>query len=760
MSVAASDCLTDEELEDLGEDGLSVATYMSESGKRPRKKKTSGKPPQSPKSPYLSSTNPKKAAVWRSLKGAGTMHIENPATRVPREFWLASLKSGAGLSQPLKADYDALPARVSSCSSTPEYLKEALGMKKPKHARSSSNGYVPGTPDFKEKEDMYDEIMELKKALRAQKSESDLMKTKLRRLEEENSKKEKRIEQLLDPAKGCEYTRSLVDRKHDASAIVNGLKQKVLKLEQQCKERDSALTKLQNDLKTTNIEEMKIAMETYYEEVQRLRILLANAESAEKKAESREVLKQQKVLHSTILRLSKNIKQLQEENTSLKADLDRATEIPSVPSSARGYAEWSKQRLLRRIAELEKKQPEPETGSPQLPDGGARATHVSAVASGSDPLTLGVMASPKTSDPRQECERLRGLVRKLREERADLQHQLADNIALVKQLAGEKAEITKDAERARTLEREAVRREFREEIQSLTETITRLEKELEDRRHVGGDSVPSGGPVKSEKRGPVSRDRGSGAHGVQEQKPQSRARREEEAAKTIQKHWRQHRHKNENQGEDSDEAAVVIQAALRGHLSRKAQLENLTGPPNNTLRSPPDKAPQGKRRSDVLGAGDDGGGDAQDVTLLQSAFRGHLARSGRHGHSLATEGGTPSAATRGEPPAPTAAPRRRAPAAADRKSTARDLKATVCSDEEVEEDLPAMTGREDDEERTSKEAKRRSDPSSRQRKPPALSSAATPNQTRPAAARAADSDDSDDIVVSPSWPPRHRDSFF
>lgn len=44
------------------------------------------------------------------------------------------------LTQPLKAEYAFTQARLASSTGTPEYLKEALGMKKPKHSRSSSNG--------------------------------------------------------------------------------------------------------------------------------------------------------------------------------------------------------------------------------------------------------------------------------------------------------------------------------------------------------------------------------------------------------------------------------------------------------------------------------------------------------------------------------------------------------------------------------------------------------------------------------------------
>lgn len=44
------------------------------------------------------------------------------------------------MSHPLKPDVDMGHMRTNISSSTPEYLKEALGMKKPKHSRSSSNG--------------------------------------------------------------------------------------------------------------------------------------------------------------------------------------------------------------------------------------------------------------------------------------------------------------------------------------------------------------------------------------------------------------------------------------------------------------------------------------------------------------------------------------------------------------------------------------------------------------------------------------------
>lgn len=44
------------------------------------------------------------------------------------------------MSHALKSDIDMGHMRTNIPSNTPEYLKEALGMKKPKHSRSSRNG--------------------------------------------------------------------------------------------------------------------------------------------------------------------------------------------------------------------------------------------------------------------------------------------------------------------------------------------------------------------------------------------------------------------------------------------------------------------------------------------------------------------------------------------------------------------------------------------------------------------------------------------
>ncbi|KPP75315.1 hypothetical protein Z043_105451 [Scleropages formosus] len=578
-----------------------------------------------------------KSALWHSLRGTAVTHSEHPSLPMPGDFWLASLKSGLEL--------DGTQPKCSTSPSMPEYLKEAFGMRKPKYSRSSSNGYIPGTPDYKEKEDMYDEIIQLKKCLQGQKSENDIMKTKLRRLEEDNRKKEKQIEQLLDPTKGSEYTRGFVDKKNDASSVLNGLKHKILKLEQQCKEKDSALIKLQNDVKTKSIEEMKIVAEKYYEEVQRLRLLLANAESAEKSftAECKAYLKQQKVLNSTIVKLSRNVKQLQEENETLKEELEKMT---SVPSTARGYAEWSKPRLVRRIIELEKRsdvilssefvfQKKRRSGSPPCVKGpgcregaGTPAVHAE---EGADAVAAAheVPVTPSGNSTQQECVHLRELVGKLREEQASLQESLADRI---------------------------------EEIENLKETIKELEVKLQELRRLRAESsrhliqVANTSAPRDTDEASIKADQRSGvAQLVQEshdsagENPEhlwtpkgtktpadveGEEEEEDRAARIIQKHWLQYKNRRDFSGSvqslhvgdgDQEDGVVLLQSVFRGHLARcRAKMNRGKA----WLRGYSDKGAGGAVGSDgeeieedIPDGDTEESGDAMDLTLHGSSFR-------------------------------------------------------------------------------------------------------------------------------------------
>ncbi|XP_070636398.1 IQ domain-containing protein E isoform X2 [Bos indicus] len=458
---------TAEPASETGDDSLSAITFDSDSDTKAKKKSFHKPPPTSLKSPYHS--KPRKVASWRSLRTAASMPLGGRMSLTPQKLCLGSSKQGS-LTPALTSDLTLDCAWTHSPSSAPDFVTEALRMKRSNLRRSASHGYVPGNPVYREKEDMYDEIIELKKSLNMQKSDVDLMRTKLRRLEEENSRKDRQIEQLLDASRGPDFVRTLAEKRPDAGWVINGLKQRVLKLEQQCKEKDNIINKLQTDVKTTNLEEMRIAMETYYEEIHRLHGLLASSEMTGKRppVEKKIGLKRQKKMSSALLSLSRSVQELTEENQSLKEDLDRMLSNSPTASKIKGYTDWSKPRLVRRIAELEKKLSSMESPKPQASEA-ARSTSL----------------TPSASSPTlhlQENERLHGAVKSLKGERSALHTQLQERDLEVKQLLQTKAELEKELESMKEGERERREREkaLREEVQTLTRKFQELEGSKKD----------------------------------------------------------------------------------------------------------------------------------------------------------------------------------------------------------------------------------------------------------------------------------------
>ncbi|XP_036597192.1 IQ domain-containing protein E isoform X4 [Trichosurus vulpecula] len=499
---------------EAGDDSLSANTYESDLEMKSKKKTFHKYPPRSPKSPYH--TKPKQIASWRYLKATGAMPLSGRMALTPQKLWLGP----------------------------------------------SKQGHSPGTPVYREKEDMYDEIIELKKSLHSQKGDVDFMKTKLRRLEEENSRKDRQIEHLLDPNRGCEFARSMVDKRPGTGWVINGLKQRIIKLEQQCKEKDNTITKLQTDIKMTNLEEMRIAMETYYEEIHRLQVLLANTETTGKKSptDKKSTQKRQKKLSATVLHLSRNVQELQEENQSLKEDLDRVLSNSPISNKAKGYSDWSKQRLMRRISELEKKVGELENTGSHSPE---QVRLVPLIQSAPNTAQQDLLRSENS----EECERLRGIVRKLKGDRSALQAQLSDKDLEMKQLLQAKAALEKELKKVEDTEKDR--------------------KEKEDTMRL--KKMPLSPPTL----------------------PISRLSKKKEA--------------------NLDEAAAVLQAVFRGHLAREKLFSSDTFDSESpSMPSFPNKRSNTSRchSSSVLMADDKEEDEA--IAVIQSIFRAHSTRMGYH----------------------------------------------------------------------------------------------------------------------------------
>ncbi|XP_070316627.1 IQ domain-containing protein E isoform X1 [Odocoileus virginianus] len=604
---------------ETGDDGLSAITFDSDSETKAKRKSFHKPQPTSLKSPYHS--KPRKVASWRSLRTAASMPLGGRMSLTPQKLCLGSSKQGS-LTPALTSDLTLERAWTHPPSSAPDFVTEALRMKRSNLRRSASHGYVPGTLIYREKEDMYDEIIELKKSLNMQKSDVDLMRTKLRRLEEENSRKDRQIEQLLDASRGPDFVRTLADKRPDTGWVINGLKQRVLKLEQQCKEKDNMINKLQTDVKTTSLEEMRIAMETYYEEIHRLHGLLASSETTGKRppAEKKMGLKRQKKMGSALLSLSRSVQELLEENQSLKEDLDRV--LSNSPTSSKvtaGYADWSKPRLVRRIAELEKKLSSMESPKPQAAEG-VRSTSLSPSASSP---TLHLL----------ESERLRGAVQSLKGERSALHTQLQERDLEVKQLLQTKAELEKELESVKEGERE--RREREKVLREELEALTRKFRELEGRKKEEEDEAVAVAPETREEPQPPSPTASPSQPDTEPDKSQGGSsrppstcseRRRDAAARVLQRRWKGYQRQKERAL--LDEAATVLQAAFRGHRARARLLSGracISEPPR--VPSPP---PQDSSKPRVPSPAVQAEGDSwqeEAVTIIQSAFRAHLARA-------------------------------------------------------------------------------------------------------------------------------------
>ncbi|XP_061258296.1 IQ domain-containing protein E isoform X6 [Bos javanicus] len=612
---------TAEPASETGDDSLSVITFDSDSDTKAKKKSFHKPPPTSLKSPYHS--KPRKVASWRSLRTAASMPLGGRMSLTPQKLCLGSSKQGS-LTPALTSGLTLDCAWTHSPSSAPDFVTEALRMKRSNLRRSASHGYVPGNPVYREKEDMYDEIIELKKSLNMQKSDVDLMRTKLRRLEEENSRKDRQIEQLLDASRGPDFVRTLAEKRPDAGWVINGLKQRVLKLEQQCKEKDNIINKLQTDVKTTNLEEMRIAMETYYEEIHRLHGLLASSEMTGKRppVEKKIGLKRQKKMSSALLSLSRSVQELTEENQSLKEDLDRMLSNSPTASKIKGYTDWSKPRLVRRIAELEKKLSSMESPKPQASEA-ARSTSL----------------TPSASSPTlhlQENERLHGAVKSLKGERSALHTQLQERDLEVKQLLQTKAELEKELESMKEGERERREREkaLREEVQTLTRKFQELEGSKKDEEDEPVAAAPQTHEEPSQPPSPTASPSQPDAEPDWSQGGSSRPPstcsegRRDEAARVLQRRWKGYQRQKERAL--LDEAATVLQAAFRGHLARARLLSRaacVSEPPR--MPSPPTQDSPEPRIPSPAAQAEGDPWQEEAVTIIQSAFRAHLARA-RH----------------------------------------------------------------------------------------------------------------------------------
>ncbi|CAL1527285.1 unnamed protein product [Lymnaea stagnalis] len=598
-----------------------MAEVISRNRTTPRMhaKKSGRRTPRRPVTPGKLKTG---KDLWMvALKKRQTLTLSNgyrptsPRHRTPTEFFIDTLrKTGVGLSTETNKNQSltGLPrgnTQAYPYLSTSHYMRQVMGVEN--SARTENGTLVRqnfGTPAYKTQEEYYDEVLSLRKQIAALSLETATNKTKIRRLEEDNVKKEKEIEGLLNPGKNGELRRTIGDRQADSGAVVHSYKQKILKLETQLKDKEAAFSKLQSDLKTTKLDEMRVQLEAVYSEL--LRLQMSKDSVADKSSSSgRENTAKVKALSETVIRLSKSNEQLQADNKALKDDLNRIMEnADSNVDVKKEYTEMNRNELLKAIKTMEKKLEQAEQGMYDNEDMSARSYDTPRKTQGKIELRGSLEDRLQQLDQRetqllQEVDRLRAMLKKSREERkrkeeasslpptprrrnSIISSQAVDEVKTVRQLKSEAGSRPGTGVRSDTGSRPST---------AVRVGGSRPGTARSDTGSRPGSALSREGKVESfkQKHAATSIQRRWRQRQQIKTNSEVEAFRENRAAKKIQHGWFDY--KKRHYDEEMDDAAFLIQGTLKGHHIRHQKI----GHPTEM---------------------------EDDVYLIQSSLRGHKVR--------------------------------------------------------------------------------------------------------------------------------------
>ncbi|CAF3537720.1 unnamed protein product [Rotaria socialis] len=205
-------------------------------------------------------------------------------------------------------------------------------------ALKSTNRSASGNPKYKAQEDYYEEIQLLKKDMKTVKNENSILRAKIRRLEEDNVRKQKEIGAFYETNQDGDLrgalTGSSTDRSHNSSSNPNvalRLKQRIFKLELQLKEKESKLEEIQSDQKWTKSKELEIQNRALFSELDRQRFEKSHQLSQNGYSATIEEEKKQ-----AIQKLTKERDGHKEENESLRkrvAELEQINPTRTTHSS-------------------------------------------------------------------------------------------------------------------------------------------------------------------------------------------------------------------------------------------------------------------------------------------------------------------------------------------------------------------------------------------------------------------------------------------
>ncbi|XP_012554993.2 IQ domain-containing protein E isoform X1 [Hydra vulgaris] len=515
-----------------------------------------------------------------------------------REVWVNAIQNGTGLSMESSAMNSLKLNKGGSQSSASLYLKEALGMKTGKQNRPlSATSRVGGTgPVYKDAETYYDEIQILKNTMKQLKNDNDIMKAKNLRLEEENIAKSKKIDELLNPdTQSNDLRRTLTSKKPSSSEVVMSLRRKIYKLEETLRNKENETRKIVTDMKYTNSEELRIENQVYLSEINRLNAVLHDTQNQRSLLSDQMVNDALKYSNGTkteivIKKLTEENQSLILQNKSLKSDILKQSSNNLQVDLNKDCEDMSRNELLQKIAMLEQKVKQSEkldgscTDHPNKDKSGEDLHEKSIELRGSLPQQIKQLRS-REKELLEQIDCLESSVAKLKEERTHYRKMTDDFRQQIE--ANKKTPVTLQS-KASTVENE-----------------TKISNEIRKKSFIQKSSP------ENLKEAELANER---AELVKEER--LNALKENEAATTIQRSWRNRKNKIEKDQNNYEEilinSVIEIQAALKGHLARQKFIDsinedkNKSGVLKNLLKKEPYES---------------------DILLIQSTFRAHAVRS-------------------------------------------------------------------------------------------------------------------------------------
>lgn len=598
-------------------------------------------------------------------------HPESPRHKSTTEYWVDTLRrTGTGITTQstgsvgttntftgLKRPNEAAMAYLSTSS----YMRQMMGTEKTKKYSDPTAKPPSGTPAYRSQEEYYEQVLELKKQIKSLNQEISVLRAKARRTEEDNIKKEKEIEGLLDPTKNEEMRRTMGEKRAESGAVIQSLKQKILKLENQIRDKEANYAKLHADLKTTKVEEMKGQLEMCYQEIVRLQNMKDTGMTNHARTPTKENSAKIRALNETILRINKQNEELQVENKALRKDLNREIEFTG------DYEDMNKKQLLSVVYNLEKrlekmKKSAGDNDSLQSYDSKVdKKRRPSSVSAGKIELVGSLEDRLDQLDKREtellaELEKSKKQVKRLKDEKSENRQRMEEYEKLIKDLQAEidylndrqgkgtprrgftpraanprqpsprnsrppsGRKYSMDSTSSEDRRRRRREQEQEEKVENFQRNRAAKKLQREWKTHRQGvkerEQEELENKVDQVKKNHAARviqtqwkkHRGDANKKKEEQQFNEKVEdfRRNHAAKTIQNKWTGYKYRKHE--EEVDEAAELIGSALRGHSTRKNRMKRYM------------------TDYDDYDDDDDSEGYSNAVDLIQSSVKGHYNR--------------------------------------------------------------------------------------------------------------------------------------